>query len=493
MSSVLGRLANFLLVPLYTALLPNPAKYGIVSEWYSYVALLNIVYLYGMETTYFRYAGRKNPGEHRVFAQILGMLFLSGIFFSGLLWFFSEPLAAAVRYPHQAQYLRWFSLIVLADTLAAIPLARLRLLQNSWRFSLVKLKHIALYILFNLFFLLLCPLVIQGDDSTLLYRVISAIYTPQWDIAYIFLSNLLASFALLFFLRKEIFSYRFFFRRALATKLLGYALPLMIMAFGLVAVDALPRILYKHLLWGSRSAEQLLTDLGIYSACAKLGVLMLLLTQAFRYAADPIMLSEQEDSTTKGKIAAWLTSFVGIGSFVFVAISLQPTILSFLFLRNPLYREGVDVVPVLLLGYLFFGVYQYLSIWFKRTQRTVFGIYFSSFAIVLVLLSNGWLVPIAGYRGMAWSVLAVYFSMACLCYVVGRCYYPVDYSIRDTLGVLALSALLVLGWYFFVRDSLLHDHAEWAIATALTLCYGWWVFWRERKKYQAVSSTRTIR
>ena len=434
-SNMLARFINYFLVPFYTLVLPTPAEYGMLTEWYSYVAICNILYLYGMETAYFRFAAQERFGEQKVFSQTLGLILCSTFLWSALLIVFRTHWAAACGYAEKPQFVVWIACIMAADALLAIPLARWRHMRRVKHFAYLKVGNVVLNVLLNLFFMLLCKHLYDNH-----HELARRFYRPDWNIEYIFLSNLVANAGVLPFVLPTLLTFRPVLDRNLVFRLLRFALPLLGMGLLGAAMEYMPRVMYKHL--AVSGVRENLQDLGVFAACAKLSVFMLLLIQAFRYAFDPFIFSfsPQEARKILPRSLMW---FVLVGASIFVFVSLFSSELATLFLRKKAYHEGLQVVPYLLMGYLFSGVYYHVSAWFKITQQTHYGLYFSLLGWTLTLVGNLLLVPRIGYMGIAYTFLLTYLLMATVNYGFGQRFFPVSYRPSKLLGYLALSILTV--------------------------------------------------
>jgi O-antigen/teichoic acid export membrane protein len=273
-------------------------------------------------------------------------------------------------------------------------------------------------------------------------------------IGYVFLSNLLASAATLLLLARELFDFRFQFNLTWLRPLLAYAFPLMLMGLAGMVNETLDRILLpKWLPAGFYPGKSSLTAVGIYGACYRLSIFMSLVIQAFRYAAEPFFFAQSTEKNSPATFAMILKWFTICCAIIFVGISLNVEDFGTLFLRRPEYREGLTVVPVLLLANLFLGVYYNLSVWFKLTDKTYYGTYIGAGGAVLTIVLNFLLIPVLGYMGSALATLACYFLMAVLCWRLGERHFPVPYPmLRLGLWLLLATLLVAVGWQVQVAD-----------------------------------------
>ena len=435
----MARCMNYLLVPFYTYVIDDPAEYGLLSELYSYVALLNILYLYGMETTYFRYASRGRWREEQLFGQLLGLVLGSSLLFSGALYLFSEPLSVVLKYETGGPLLRMMAMILFLDAAVALPFARLRLKQKAWRFASLRLSSVALNIALNIFFLWICPQASSGKWGSLAEQAISPLYVAESSkVSYILLSNILSNLVWIPLFHRQWREMRLDLRQV--QRLLYYGLPLMGMGLAGVGIEMLPRVLFRHI--GSITEQSLaLRELGVYVASAKLAVLMQLGVQAYRYAAEPFMLSNSSSKQHRKQMAEATRWFLWIAAWLFVGISLHAEPIAFLFLRTAAYREALDVLPVLLVAHLCMGLYYNFSIWCKRLGKTYYNLYMSTGGLLLtlsILLAGQW-----GYSTLAWTLLITYASMAIFCYFWGQKQYPIPYQLKGGLLYLGLGILVI--------------------------------------------------
>ena len=441
-SSILGRMLNWLLVPLYTQYL-LPAEYGIVTELYAYAAFLLIIYTYGMETAFFRFTNKLENKRQFILNQSQASVLVSSILFSTLLILFSTPIINYLEYPGKEKYIIWFSIILAIDAIVAIPFANLRLQQKAKKFAWIKIVNIFLNIGFNLFFIVLCTYVVNQSHESPFKNVITHFFDQNELVDYIFISNLVASGAMILIFLREIIKIRIKLNWSLLSEMYRYAFPIMIMSLAGVTNEMLSRaVLKKWLPEGFYPGYSNQAALGIFGAAYKLSVFMTLSIQAFRYAAEPFFFSRAKDKDSRDLFSSVMFWFIIFGSFILVAIVLNLDIIGFLFLRNEAYWDGLIVVPILLLANLFLGIYYNLSIWFKLTDKTYYGTLISVSGAVLTIILNYIFIPIWGYLGSSLATLACYFSMVVFSYFLGRKQYPIPYKIGKYLFYIILALIL---------------------------------------------------
>lgn len=448
-SSIVGRVLTYLLVPLYTRAFAA-AQYGVVTGLYAYVSFLNVVFTYGMETTYFRFANRPGTDRRALYDRALSLLLVSSAGLTALLALLARPLLGLLDIgPGHERYFYWMALILGFDAVAALPFARLRLENRARKFAAIKMAGIVLNVALNLFFIVLCPAVAGGQWLPALGPLVARVYDPGLGVGYVFLANLVASAATLLLLGRELLDFRFRFSWEPLRPLLKYAYPLLLMGLAGMVNETLDRILLPKLLpAGFYPGQSSLTAVGIYGACYKLSIFMSLVIQAFRYAAEPFFFAQSTEKNSPATFALVLKYFTLCCAVIFVVISLNVEDFGALFLRRPEYRQGLAVVPVLLLANLFLGVYYNLSVWFKLTDKTYYGTYIGAGGAALTIALNVLLIPVLGYMGAAVATLACYFTMAVLCWRLGERHFPVPYPVGRLAGWLGLAvALVAVGWW----------------------------------------------
>ncbi len=444
LSSIVGRVLTYLLVPMYTAYFAA-AEYGIVTGLYAYVAFLNVVFTYGMETTFFRFANRPGADRRDLYNRALTLLLLTTLGLTALLLALRGPVLALLDIPaSHTQFATWVALILGLDALAALPFARLRLEDRARQFATVRLVSIGLNVGLNLFFIVLCPAVVQGKFLAGWQPLVARVYDPGLGVGYVFLSNLVASAATLLLLAGQWRDFRPRLSLAWLRPVLAYAFPLLLMGLAGMVNETLDRILLPRWLpVGFYPGRSSLTAVGIYGACYKLSIFMSLVIQAFRYAAEPFFFSQSTEKNSPATFALVLKWFTLCCAVIFVGISLNVEDFGALFLRRAEYREGLAVVPVLLLANLFLGVYYNLSVWFKLTDKTYYGTYIGAGGAVLTVALNFLLIPVLGYLGCAIATLVCYFTMAVGCWRLGERHFPVPYPVARLGLWLGLAVVLV--------------------------------------------------
>ena len=452
-STILPRLLNYALVFIQTYAFPRPRDLSSNVEFYSYIALLLVFYTFGLETAFFRYAARigasRTGGSERpdriakTFNETLSIVLAITLTTTVILLYLAPDIAVWRNYPGQTTFIRWSVLIVAIDAIIAIPFARLRVENKAKQFVKAKLLNIIIVIALNVFFLVVCPDVTAGKYLTGLRPLIDSVYDPAVGPGYIFLANLLGN-AFYFVLLGDAFrGFRFRLNGPDARLLLIYAFPIMLTGLATVINGLTDRLFLRDLLpegfYPGLTNEDVL---GIYGNCFKLSVFMALATQSFRYAADPFFFARAEDKNAPELLARVTKWFTIVCVLIWVGVSLNVDAIGVLMLA-PAYRQGLDVVPLLLLGNLFLGVYQNVSLWFKLTDKTKYGTIITAVGATITIVGNILLIPIVGYTGCAVAFLASSFVMLALCYALGQKYYPTPYDLTSAAGYVTGAGLLI--------------------------------------------------
>ncbi len=424
LSSILGRFLNYLLVPLYTYTFV-PADYGVVAEFYAYMGFLAVLMTFGMETGYFRFRAAGDDDPNTVLATVLRFLILVNSGFLLLAFVLQQPIAELLRHADHPEYIWWVAAILAMDSVGNAAFARLRVENKALHFAGIKLVEIGGNIGLNVFFIVFCRQAWEADPQSTLGQL----WRPEIGVGYVFLSNLAASGLKLLLLLPQFRGALLGFNVALFQRMLRYSLPMVVIGMAGIVNEMLDRAALKYLLPYDDATN--MAQLGIYSACYKLSILMTLFIQAFRYAGEPFFFSYAKERDAKQIYALVLTWFVIFCVFIFLLVTLYIDV--FQYFVGAAYREGLHVVPVLLLANLLLGIYVNLSIWYKLTDRTLLGAGVALAGSGITVASLWLLVPTLGYVGAAYAHLICYTAIVLLSYGLGRRYYPVPYQVLRVL------------------------------------------------------------
>ncbi len=439
LSSILGRLLNYLLVPLYTAVFVDPSDYGVVSELYAWVAFLIVLLTFGMETAFFKFIQKEGTKEKTFTTALVSLLFVNGIFFL-IIVLFNADIARLLLFEHHGEYILLLGAIVAVDAISSLPLAKLRAEEKALRFSLIQFSSIGVNI---------------GLNLILMLGFVSSDH-PERGILFILVANLIASLVKPVLLYKS-FRLKSSFDKSLFKKMVFYSLPLAIAGFAGIINETLDRILLKQMLYDPlmpASLNYAEAQVGIYSASYKLAMLVTIFLQAFRYAAEPFFFNQMNNENKNQIYVKVMDVFIGLVCVVFLLVALNIDIFKY-FIQNESYWIGLQVVPILLLANVFLGIYYNQSIWYKLSGQTRFGAYIALCGACITVSINILFIPNYGYMACAWATLIVYFFQMVLSYLLGQKHYPIPYNIwkfflytGSTLGLYLLAIQIEIDGFY---------------------------------------------
>lgn len=458
LSTVLSRVLSFLLTKLYVKLYPTKV-YGVFINMYAWASILNAVLAFGMETTFFRYLNKSGQDKEKVYSNtFIIILFLCSIFlviafvFSGniALWMLSDDTTSLSDYEN---YIRFFILILVVDSLSVIPFARLRADGRPLRFGMIRILNILSFIGFNLFLLVTVPYIIEGKGF--LAEYFTPWYREGW-LGYVFISNLIASCLTLLFLLPEFRKLKFSFDKPLILDMLNYSFPVLIANLSFIINENSDKIFLKELLPDNIGAQ----EAGIYGACGKIAIFLSIFIQAFRLGAEPFFFSHADNKNSGETYSKIMNYFIIAISLIFVGIAANIEILKhFIGSDNPVQRElywsGLKIIPILLLGYVSLGIYMNLSIWYKLSDQTRFGLYISGIGAILTIVLNVLFIPKYGYIASAWISFTAYTTMMMISYLMGQKHYPIPYDIKKALAYLTTAIITVIISYHILNRNLI--------------------------------------
>ena len=477
LSSVIGRVLNYFLVPYYTRIF-SPEQYGVVTEMYAYVAFLIIILTYGMETAFFKFSSEAEK-KNTVYSTTLISIFLTSIIFISCASVFSMPIANWLGYPNHTEYVIWFAIIVGLDALCAVPFAKLRELNKAKWFVTVNVVNIAVNIGLNIFFLLYCRnhYLEHGPNVNWL---VDFCYNPEIGVGYVFISNLIATITKTLLLSPYIFNIQIVYSRTLIQKMLIYSLPLLVAGMAGIINETIDRIMLKYMLWDPPSGTEALAELGIYGACYKISMVITIFVQAFRYASEPFFFAKHKDGDAKAIYGDVMQYFIIAVSLIFLTIMLYiDLVMHFVGVE---FREGAPIVPILLMANLCLGIYFNLSIWYKLTSKTVYGAAIAIIGAFITITINYLWIPEIGYMASAWATLICYFTMMVVSYWLGQIHYPINYNVLKGIGYpVAAFALYYISTLISQPDGNYH----FLINTVILLLFVGTVYKLEKPKFAA--------
>jgi len=429
LAAVLPKLINVLLVKLHTYVLPNPADYADVSLFYIYAVYFNVLLTFGMETAFFRFFTKLNY-DPKVLRTSFSFILINSLLFLTAFLMFSDEISSFLNI--EKIYYQILVVILILDTIVVIPYAYLRVTGKAIKFATYRIINILVYVLFNVIFLLGLPYLIE--KGVVHFQGFTDFSNSHKKVIFIFISNLIASATTFILFIPILLRFKLGIDKKLLINLLKYGVPIMIAGLAYATNENADKLILKNLI-----GEEIM---GKYSAVYKIGALMALYVTAFKLGAEPFFFSQSKDENHKqqyAKILLWFTIFGAV--FILSIIAFLPIIVKLL-IGNSVYLEALNIVPVLLVAYLFFGIYNNLSVWYKLTEKTKYAMFLSVFGALITIAFNYYMIPKIGYMASAWATLAAYFSMTLVSYLLGQKHYKIDYPTLKILFYIFSAGLL---------------------------------------------------
>ena len=417
LSSIVGRFLNYMLVPLYTHYMPKASgDYGISTNIYAYTALILVLLTFGMETTLFRYANDERTKPDTVFSTTIGVVASLTAVFLLLVFGFITPISSALGYADHPEYLQMMAVVVALDALQAIPFSYLRFQKRAIRFASLKLLFIALNIGLNVFYF-----VVLGKTS----------------VFYVFFINLLCTAFITLFFLPDLFRIHWHFDSRLLRQMLSYSWPILILGIAGILNQVADKIIFPLVYPDAAEAN---VQLGIYGSCVKIAMIMAMITQAFRYAYEPIVFAKSKDADKTEYYASAMKYFLIFTLLAFLCVMGWMPLMQYIIGAD--YREGLGVVPIVMTAEIMMGVYFNLSFWYKLIDKTIYGAWFSLAGCVVLLAVNILFIPTYGYWACAWGGVAGYGTAMLLSYFVGQKKNPIPYPMQDISLYVCLAYIL---------------------------------------------------
>jgi len=461
-STVLGRFLNVFLT-FWLTYEYGGEVFAVFSLAYAYVTFLNVIFTYGMETSFFRFVQRPEYKDEVYHTALLSIL-VTTILFSGIMMYYSAELANVWRVPDNPEYVLWFAWIIGLDTLSAIPFARLRQQGRPIKYAAIKLANIIAYVCLTYFFIKLLPGMVQKDENSF-WRLL---YNPETGIGYTFIANLAASALTFILLFREWLQLRLRFNFRLWKEMMAYSWPLLIVGLGGMINEVLNRILLDYRLPYSFSENK--RQVGIFNANFKVAALVNIFIQVFRTGAEPFFFNEAGKADARRTYARVMKIFVLISCVIFLVVSLYSETIWGRYLmgykNHPEYAEGWGTIPIIALSYVFLGIYYNLTVWYKLIDKTIYGAYITLGGAVITIAFNYFSIPYIGYFGAAWTTLACYAFMMIISYKQGQKHYPIPYATKKLIAYVVISVLLY-GIYYAIEAIVENLFIRIAIATVL--------------------------
>ena len=452
LSSIVGRFLNYLLVPLYTHVISAASGgYGIVTNLYAYTALILVILTFGMETTFFRFANKEDEDANTVFSTSLALVSALSLLFLGAVVLFATPISQALGYADHPDYLLMMAAVVALDAIQAIPFCLLRFQKKAMKFASLKLLFIVLNIGLNLLYF-----VVLGHT----------------EVFYVFFLNLVCTFLITFFFVPELIHMRFRVDMGLLRRMLSYSWPILILGIAGILNQAADKMIFP-LVYPDKA--QGISELAVYGACAKIAMIMAMITQAFRYAYEPFVFAQSRERGQAHMYAMGMKYFLIFTLLAFLCVMAWLPALRYMVGAD--YWQGLRVVPIVMAAEIMMGVYFNLSFWYKLIDKTIYGAVFSIVGCTVLLAVNFYGIPRMSYMACAWGGFAGYGTAMVLSYIVGQKKNPIPYPMRSMTGYVLLAVVL------YVLITLVPD--EWpvllrlAAGTALVVVYAAYTVWRD--------------
>lgn len=461
LGTIIPRFLHYaVMTPFYTRIFyDSPSEYGIITELYAWMVFLLVILTYGMETGFFRFS-QKNVDPEKVFATSLISLFVTSTMFVILVNIFIRPVADVMNYRNNHDYIRMFAGIVAVDAFSAIPFAKLRMEKKAAIFSSIKLINVIVTISLVVFLLKIAPGLWEKSNGW--FR---EAYNPDYKVGYIFVANLISSIVTLLMLLPVIVKTRLVFNSSLWLKMIRYSFPLLLAGLSGTINDAIDKILLRRMI----GEEEGLAIVGKYGAGYKIGVLMALFIQMFRFAAEPFFFEKAKYENARETYSYVMKYFIIIMLIVFLGINLYISGLQYIVAYT--YREAITVVPLISMGYLLYGIYVNHSIWYKLNDLTFYAVYITLTGAVITILINVLFIPSFGYMAAAWAHVASYGAMIFMSFILAEKHFKVVYNMKQYIPYFAIAIGMVLFGKYFNYRSIISELLINTVLIASFVCY----------------------
>jgi len=474
-STILSRLLNYLLVP-YLTLKLSGAQFGEYTLVYSVIPFLTVIFTYGMETAYFRFAQHERY-KNTLYNTASVSLICTTVLLTAILLLFNKAIANLISVKEHPEYITWGVLIIAFDTLCVVPLSKLRQENRPIKFALIRISNILVNIAATYFLISVCPRLIAKDPNS----IVQLFYRKDMAVGYLIIANLIASIFTLLLLWKEFAAFKWKFNRDLWKEMIIYTAPLLIVNFGGVINETFDRIMLGW--WSPAIGETAKhAEVGTYGACYKLSILITLFIQAFRMGAEPFFFKQSTGENPQRVYARVMKFFVITICTMFLVVALFLDIWKY-FIRNEAMWAGLKVVPILLLANMFLGIYYNLSIWYKVTNKTGAGATITIIGAAITLVINYFFIPRYGYMACAWATFLCYGTMMVLSFEWGQKHYPVPYAWKKLLAYMAIVVSL-----FFIHRGINHLYVSFILSVGsgiiLLLAFLLFILKIEKKEFR---------
>ena len=462
LATVIPRMMSFFLVPLYTELLPK-AAYGKVTIIFSYIIFFNVILAYGLETAFFRFYNKETDKKSVVETSMIS-IFWTSIAFLAVALVFRNTLATYSGI--DVQFVTYTIWILVLDALVIIPFSKLRANQRPAYYAAVKIGNVTMNLLLNLFFLILLPKLATPNPNDFF----SMLYFEDFQIGYIFISNIIASLLTFLMLSSNYMHVKWHFNFELWKRMIRYAMPILIAGIAFAINEQFDKILLGKLL----PPDIADAEVGVYAACYKLGLFMVLFRTAYTLGIEPFFFSHADNENAKQTYATITKYFVIFGSLMMLGVIVFADLLKVIMIRDESYWEAMKVVPLIILANFFLGIYTNLSVWYKLIDKTHIGAWISIVGAAVTLGLNFLLIPQYSYMGSAIATIAAYGSMMLISYLMGRNQYPIPYDGKKIGGYLGLSILFSGVSFYYFREN-------YFVGITLLMAFMYFIFYNEKE------------
>ena len=429
-SSIVGRFLNYLLVPIYTISMPaSTGGYGIITNMYAITAILLVLLTCGMETGFFRFANKGGEDPVKVYSTTLLTVAAISLSFLAVCLLFLEPIAGVMGYEEHPWYLGMMLIVIAMDAIQAIPFAYLRYKNRPIKFAALKMLFIFASIILN---------------------IVYFVFMKGTNVGAAFLINLICTSLVMLCLISELRGFRYTLDRDLMKRMFRYSFPILILGIAGILNQVVDKIIFPFVYPDPVEAD---VQLGIYGATSKIAMIMAMFTQAFRFAYEPFVFGKSKEKDNRQMYAQAMKFFIIFTLLAFLTVMFYLDILRYVIGRD--YWEGLKVVPIVMAAEMFMGVYFNLSFWYKLTDETKWGAYFSLTACTIVILMNVFLIPVYGYMACAWAGFTGYAVAMLLSYFVGQKKYPIAYDLKSIGGYVLLALMIYVAGEWIPVDNML--------------------------------------
>lgn len=474
-SSIFARFLYYLLTPYLTYKFRGTVDYGKMSLIYALIPFLNTLILFAFETAYFRFMQRKEFKDD-VYDTLSTSLLLSTLVITGGMFFFRESIAGFIGLSNHPGYVTLSAIIIGFDALIALPFAKLRYDSRPKKYAVIQIARILINIALVYFFLTICPDIIKKNPNS----IFNFVYKAKYSVAYVLIANAAASIFAFIALSREWSGIKLRINKVLWKEVIIYALPLTVAGFAGMINETFDRVMLQR--WSPMKGDAATFEVGIYSACYKLSILITLFVQAFRMGAEPFFFKQSSEDNAAKVYARVMKFFVLTICFMFLVVALYLDVWKVLFIRDEKMWEGLRVVPILLFANMFLGIYYNLSIWYRLSHKTTAGAYITLIGAGITLFVNFIFIPYFSYMACAWATFLCYGSMMVISYVWGQKSYPVPYAWKKLLAYIVIVVIL-----YFIHNALMgiwhNDALNYTAATLFLALFGLFIYRVEKKEF----------